>query len=810
MASVVAGDASAAIGGPDALGWYSFVDQDDGAVYNYVDITATGTIVATGANATGSVPLPFPFLVYGHTVDDIVVNSNGFLGTDIGSNFDASNDCPLPASPSTGEGFRIYALHDTLTTDVYYQYLDSVEAAAAGFAGTTDGVSVFQWVGIHTGGGPVDFEVVLFHDDYSILTMIAADAEAGSGSTIGIQEDNFSAGLTYQCNTPMGDVPGTTAVLYTLAPDSSCCDASASGAGGCLNIACQGSVCDMDPSCCDTEWTAACAALADTACAIHCGAPPPPITINEIRIDQTLADNDEYIELIGPPGTSLDGLQYIVIGDVPTGEIEEVTDLSGNVIPPSGYFLIAEGTFTIGPPPDLVTSLAFDNLDTVTHMLVAGYSGAEFENVDGNADGVFDFTPWDAVLDTVAVVNPADVELPYGPNNPLGGSPACAAGPRCQEVTDAVNMIAPYQVFRCPNGAGAWQVGNQDVLGLPSTDTPGSANLPCACGDGMIDMGEDCDDVGESATCDIDCTLPMCGDGVVNLAAGEICDDMGESASCDADCTEAVCGDGIVNMAAAEPCDGDGAGTGGESATCNADCTPAVCGDGIVNMSAGEECDDMGETATCDADCTMAMCGDMVVNTTAGETCDDGGRSEMCNDDCTAVSCGDGVVNTTAGEECDDGGESETCDDDCTNAMCGDMLVNATAGEECDDGGESATCDDDCTPAECGDGVVNTTAGEECDDGNTSEGDGCDATCLNEGAVDESGSGGMTSGSVDESGTGMGPGDDSTGGDTEGDTAGAASDDGCNCSTDGGRSGAAWSVLALFGLGALRRRRRRA
>ena len=32
------------------------------------------------------------------------------------------------------------------------------------------------------------------------------------------------------------------------------------------------------------------------------------VTINEIRIDQEDADNDEYFELAGSPGTSLDNL----------------------------------------------------------------------------------------------------------------------------------------------------------------------------------------------------------------------------------------------------------------------------------------------------------------------------------------------------------------------------------------------------------------------------------------------------------------------------------------------------------------------
>jgi len=58
-----------------------------------------------------------------------------------------------------------------------------------------------------------------------------------------------------------------------------------------------------------------------------------------------------------------------------------------------------------------------------------------------------------------------------------------------------------------------------------TTDTPDVAESPATCGDGHVDSGEDCDDGGESATCDADCTTAKCGDSTVNLTAGETCDD---------------------------------------------------------------------------------------------------------------------------------------------------------------------------------------------------------------------------------------------------------------------------------------------
>jgi len=45
------------------------------------------------------------------------------------------------------------------------------------------------------------------------------------------------------------------------------------------------------------------------------------------------------------------------------------------------------------------------------------------------------------------------------------------------------------------------------------------------CGDGTVGPGEACDDAGESATCNADCTPFAIGDGIINVTAGEECDD---------------------------------------------------------------------------------------------------------------------------------------------------------------------------------------------------------------------------------------------------------------------------------------------
>lgn len=376
-------------------------------------------------------------------------------------------------------------------------------------------------------------------------------------------------------------------------------------------------------------------------------------------------------------------------------------------------------------------------------------------------------------------------------------------------------------------------------LDFPSeNDREAVLRIPVTCcGDGNVDQNEQCDDMGESATCNLDCTDAACGDGKTNVSAGEDCDDSGESGTCNGDCTTAMCGDGKINATALEDCDDSG-----ESVTCNEDCTTAACGDMKINATAGEDCDNGGtETAICDTDCTIPICGDGVLNTSAGETCDDGGESDTCNADCSAVSCGDGVVNGSAGEDCDDSGESAGCDADCTYVECGDGVVNGAAGEHCDESGESATCDMDCSAPECGDGVLNRAFGEECEDGNNDDGDGCSSTCQTEtlgqggtggtptgGAAGDGGLGGTAGepagGTAGEAGSSQGGAGNAAGTAGEAGTAGTAGtaaqapaatnssggdDGGCGCTTAGSQNRGAPAGALLLGLGLLAARRRR-
>ena len=260
---------------------------------------------------------------------------------------------------------------------------------------------------------------------------------------------------------------------------------------------------------------------------------PEGLRISEIRIDQPGSDSDEYFELQGPVGTNLEGISYIVIGDGSggAGSVEAVVNLTG-VIDDTGYFLVAEDSFTIVDvaEADQVASINFENSDNVTHLLVANYTGG-FADLDADDDGVLDSSPpWLQLIDSVSLVETND-----GTGDRYYGE---------AEVGPTVDGFVPGHAYRCA-GSGEWTIGLFDSF---DDDTPASANLDCipkeptgACcvgevtGDYCVDgqTFEECSNLGtdptsngwfQDETCeDIGCGLAACegdfdDDGKTNIA----------------------------------------------------------------------------------------------------------------------------------------------------------------------------------------------------------------------------------------------------------------------------------------------------
>ncbi len=198
---------------------YTFSDSSGAACqFNFVDITGSGAPTFSGDDvASAPIPIPTDFDFYGTQVTELVMASNGYLSTDnTDTGPDLSNDCPLPATPSTGGGARIYPIHDDLISDGLYEYFANCPRPSDQFPVSGLGCHVFQWNNVNHfgGGGPWSFQAILYDDSYEIVFQhLAGDPEEGSGSTTGIQNAAADDGLTYACNTA-GTVVADTAQCF--------------------------------------------------------------------------------------------------------------------------------------------------------------------------------------------------------------------------------------------------------------------------------------------------------------------------------------------------------------------------------------------------------------------------------------------------------------------------------------------------------------------------------------------------------------------------------------------------------------------
>lgn len=253
------------------------------------------------------------------------------------------------------------------------------------------------------------------------------------------------------------------------------------------------------------------------------------------------------------------------------------------------------------------------------------------------------------------------------------------------------------------------------------------------CGDGVLTVGESCDDgnTDDGDACLNSCDLAKCGDGVV-WRGRELCDERNPSAdsgssTCTANCTVITCGDG--QRQGIEQCDD---GNRDENDACSNRCLAAICGDGLVQRGV-EACDDGNSDPTdaCVDGCLPARCGDGFVWRDV-EACDDANfdQTDACLLGCVAARCGDGFVHAGV-EPCDDANtdEGDECLSTCVEARCGDGFLHR-GFEQCDDGNraDDDLCVGQCVPARCGDGFTQSGV-EECDDGNTVDLDFCTNGC---------------------------------------------------------------------------------
>ena len=196
-------------GGPDAFG-YSWIDSNEpgGPVYDWVDISATGTALGLTDDQSAVIDLPFDFPFYGQTFGTVRVSSNGYIYTQ-GPLANESSGNPNPAIPNPAEPDGVIAgfwddLNPENGGEIYAQDLG-------------DGRYVVQWqdMALFTGPGTATFQIILDASG-TIQVHYEAFSATTTSATIGLEAPSGTEGLQVVRNAAY--VEEGLALLFTAAP----------------------------------------------------------------------------------------------------------------------------------------------------------------------------------------------------------------------------------------------------------------------------------------------------------------------------------------------------------------------------------------------------------------------------------------------------------------------------------------------------------------------------------------------------------------------------------------------------------------
>jgi len=200
------------IGGPDGGGYYYFDNTDsDIPAFDWIEVSGSGTFMNLGDDYIEyPINLPFEFNFYDADYNQIGVDSNG------GIVFENDyllyiNEC-IPGENLYGVQRFIGLYWDDLRPDgvnnVYYQVVGSAPNRKM----------VIQWQDVYHFGSTTDsvtMQVQLYENGDILMLYADPSNEAGSGATIGIQDDP-TRGLQYSCNESV--ITEGLAILFTKYP----------------------------------------------------------------------------------------------------------------------------------------------------------------------------------------------------------------------------------------------------------------------------------------------------------------------------------------------------------------------------------------------------------------------------------------------------------------------------------------------------------------------------------------------------------------------------------------------------------------
>ena len=219
--------------------------------------------------------------------------------------------------------------------------------------------------------------------------------------------------------------------------------------------------------------------------------------INEIFASQTGTDDQEYIELVGTPGMSLDGWMVVILdGDsFAAGILDRAWDLSGHTMPADGYFVmgdlaVANMDYDLaqGPHNGGVDNNIENGTDTVyllTTTDVLFIEGLHNQDLDLDDDLVTTLAQFPGTIDLKEVIGLWDGDGAAGGDEVFDG--ALELGP------DLSGPWLPAGVFRPDDYPNCWcsdEWLDFFLAGLtPGTQNPSSSCTPANCGGGGGPIG---------------------------------------------------------------------------------------------------------------------------------------------------------------------------------------------------------------------------------------------------------------------------------------------------------------------------------